>query len=108
MKWKYQKKGDYNKDLFLNLEDDKKSVIKISSWGITKKDVDGITKDVFQADVLKCDGRNMKHLIWISNRDNVEYLKKALKKGEKEAELEITKHYDKDNMEVYYKLKVLK
>lgn len=107
-KWKYQEKKEYNNDLFLRLPDDKQSTVKISGWVITDKNVDGVTRKVFQADVIECDGKKMNHLLWIKNRDNLEFLKKKLKKESQNATLKLTKKYDEDNMDFYFEIEVVK
>ena len=110
-KWKYAKpRKEFNFDEYLILPLDKKFKITIKNWTFSDSNVSGY-KTIFRTDVIKLDGKDSDKLLVIKNYDNVKQLKKDLAKKtsvKSTAELEISRHYDDDNLEYYFKIKTIK
>ena len=107
MKWKYQKEFKKSSfDEYLILPEKKKKKVKIKNWDFTIRNIEGEGKNVFITDVIEVDGQKVDKTFIISNYENVQFLKKKLKK-KKEFELEITRKYDEDNMENYFEIEVV-
>lgn len=107
-KWKYQK--EYKKiwhDEFLYLTKDKKTKIKIKNWDYTVRTIDGEGKNVFLTDVTEVDGKKVDKTFLISNYENLQFLKKKIKKNKKEYTLKLTRKYNDDLMETYFDIEVL-
>jgi len=108
-KWKYAKpRGKFNFDEYLILPEDKKFKITIKNWTF---DSDSEHRTVFRTDVIKINGKDSDKRLVIKKHDNVQELKKALAKKtsvKSTAELEISRHYDKDEFDYYFKMKFLK
>jgi len=108
-KWKYQK--EFKKinlyEEYLILPMNKKKKIKIKNWEFTERNVEGETKTVFITDVIEDSGKKVEKTFLISNYENLQFLKKKLKKKVKKIyELEITRKYDNDEMETYFEIEV--
>ena len=110
-KWKYakpRKKMDF--DEYLILPEDKKYKIMIKNWVFAESIYEGTGKTVFRTDVIKINGKDSDKRLVIKNYDNVQELKKKLAKKTSarcSAELEITRKYDKDEMDYYFEMKFL-
>ena len=90
---------------------DKTFRITIKSWNFCQGDVDGYMKTIFRTDVIKIDGKKDEKILVIKNYDNVLQLKKTLAKKKSirsTADLEITRHYNEEDLEYYFDIKFLK
>lgn len=107
-KWKYQSKFEKSNvyDEYLILPKDKKYIIKIKNWEYPLRTIDGETKTVFITDVFEANGKKVDKTFLISNYENLQFLKKKLKK-KKEFTLDITRRYDDDTMEIYFDIEVM-
>lgn len=111
-KWKYAKpRKEFNFDEYLILPLDKKFKITIKNWTFYEGSINGIGRTIFRTDVIELDGKDADKIIVIKNYDNVKQLKKDLAKKtsiRSTADLEISRHYDEDNFEYYFKIKTIK
>ena len=111
-KWKYskpKKQTDFEEYLIMPL--DKKFKITVKNWMFVEQNVDGTYKMVFRTDVVKIDGKDVEKRLVIKNYENVQELKKKLKKNTSaraSADMEIERCEDEENMDYYFKIKFLK
>jgi hypothetical protein len=106
--WKYTKeKPRFNFDEYFKVEEGKPCIVVVKSPEIIKKDYEGNYRSVFTGTVVEMDGQPMDKFIVINNYENVMFLKKKIAK-KKEIKMELTRGYDKENMEVCYDIKILK
>ena len=110
-KWKYAKpQKKFNFDEYLILPLDKNFKITIKNWTFSDSKVSGYGK-IFRTDVIKLDGKDADKILVVKNYDNVKQLKKDLAKKtsiRSTADFEISRHHDEDNLEYYFKIKMIK
>jgi hypothetical protein len=110
-KWKYAKpKTKFSFDEYLIIPIDKSHEIEIKNWSFYKSEVHGENKSCFRTDVIKKDGTQVNKILVIKNYDNVIELKKKLAKKtsiKSTAKLKISRHYNEDEMDYYFKIEFL-
>ena len=107
--WKYVKpKKEFNFSEYLVLPENKTVKITIKNWNYDAVSQRGT---IFRTDVIKIDGKETERRLVIKNYENIIQLKKALSKKKSirsTADLKITRKYNEDEMDYYFKMEFLK